>query len=152
MFDYLQLLLFNTTNNICVISRLLVYLVAEAEFSPRENYRHAIRTDKASPRKLYRVHPVICSGRTVTTFMVLGTDRMGRSISNYHTIEAMTLILHAWRHLPWSKTVSIELQRQRSVSVYWSSTAVSVKKERKEGRKKGKTYNFEYSVTSERQE
>jgi hypothetical protein len=91
MFDYLQLLLFNTTNNICVISRLSVYLVAEAEFSPRENYRHAIRTDKASPRKLYRVHPVICAGRTV----VLGTDRMGRRISNYHTIEAMTLILHA---------------------------------------------------------
>ena len=89
MFDYLQLLLFNTTNNICVISRLLVYLVAEAEFSPRENYRHAIRTDKASPRKLYRVHPVICSGRTVTTFMVLGTEY----ILSYVLVE---LLQHSW--------------------------------------------------------
>jgi hypothetical protein len=88
-------MVFNVTfNNISVISWLSVLLVEETRV-PGENHRRPASSQTKHHIILYRVH-LAWAGFELTALVVIGTDCMGHSKSNYHTITTMMAPYLLW--------------------------------------------------------
>ena len=67
----------------------MAVLLVEETGVPGENYQPVASHWQLSSHNLYRVH-LSCAWLELTTLVVIGTDCIGSSKSNYHTITTMT--------------------------------------------------------------